>query len=244
VTAIGSQPLRYEWKHGVDTIASATGPTLLLSDLQPADGGDYTVLVSNQYGTNPATATLTALVGAMLLLARLMRLGFVANFISEPVLIGFKAGIGLVIVVDQVPKILGIHFPKGGLLHNLVSVVVGLPETSLATLFVGASDDRYPRGNGAVSSAGPGAADRCRCRNRRNGPARVADPGGESRRQIPQGFPSFSWPDFSLAAELWPGALGIAVIGAGFWGRNQIRIFSQLPDCTLVAICDTNIEAL
>ena len=48
-----------------------------------------------------ATATLTALVGAMLILARLMRLGFVANFISAPVLTGFKAGIGLVIVLDQ-----------------------------------------------------------------------------------------------------------------------------------------------
>jgi len=44
-----------------------------------------------------ATATLAALVGAMLLLARLLRLGFVANFISTPVLTGFKAGIGLVI---------------------------------------------------------------------------------------------------------------------------------------------------
>ena len=41
-----------------------------------------------------ATATLTLLVGAMLWLARLMRLGFVANFISTPVLTGFKAGIG------------------------------------------------------------------------------------------------------------------------------------------------------
>jgi len=47
-----------------------------------------------------ATAALTALTGAMLWLARLMRLGFVANFISAPVLTGFKAGIGLVIVLD------------------------------------------------------------------------------------------------------------------------------------------------
>src|SRR5678816_1396756 len=61
-----------------------------------------------------ATATLTALVGAILLLARVMRLGFVANFMSTPVLTGFKAGIGLVIVLDQVPKLLGIHFAKQG----------------------------------------------------------------------------------------------------------------------------------
>ena len=48
-----------------------------------------------------ASATLTLLVGAALLLAYLLRLGALANFISEPVLVGFRAGIGLVIVVDQ-----------------------------------------------------------------------------------------------------------------------------------------------
>jgi Sulfate permease family len=52
-----------------------------------------------------ASATLTLLVGAALLLACLLRLGTVANFISEPVLVGFRVGIGLVIVVDQIPKI-------------------------------------------------------------------------------------------------------------------------------------------
>src|SRR5215471_8080049 len=41
-----------------------------------------------------ASTLLTMLVGAILVLASLLRLGFVANFISEPVLIGFKAGIG------------------------------------------------------------------------------------------------------------------------------------------------------
>src|SRR5215472_10025955 len=51
-----------------------------------------------------AAAILTLLVGMMLVLASFFRLGFVANFISYPVLIGFKAGIGVVIVLDQVPK--------------------------------------------------------------------------------------------------------------------------------------------
>src|SRR6516165_5035730 len=45
-----------------------------------------------------ASAMLTLLVGAVLVLASVLRLGFVANFISQPVLIGFKAGIGLVIL--------------------------------------------------------------------------------------------------------------------------------------------------
>src|SRR5271157_5468810 len=58
---------------------------------------------------NPAallrtSATLTMLVGAALLLACLLRLGIVANFISEPVLVGFRAGIGLVIVGTSSPQ--------------------------------------------------------------------------------------------------------------------------------------------
>src|SRR6201994_1417695 len=60
-----------------------------------------------------ASAVLTLLVGAMLVLASLLRFGSIANFISEPVLVGFKAGVGLVIVLDQVPKLLGIHIAKG-----------------------------------------------------------------------------------------------------------------------------------
>ena len=60
----------------------------------------------------PAAATLAMLVGVLLLLAGALRLGFVANFISEPVLTGFKSAIGLVIVVDQIPKLLGIHITR------------------------------------------------------------------------------------------------------------------------------------
>ena len=58
------------------------------------------------------TATLTLLVGAMLMLAAVLRLGFVANFISLPVLVGFKSGIGLVIILDQLPKLFGVHIQK------------------------------------------------------------------------------------------------------------------------------------
>ena len=84
-----------------------------------------------------ATALLTAMVGAMLILASVLRLGFVANFISEPVLVGFKAGIAVVIIVDQIPKVLGIHFPKGSFLHNVGAIVRGLSDASIPTLAVG-----------------------------------------------------------------------------------------------------------
>jgi Sulfate permease and related transporters (MFS superfamily) len=84
-----------------------------------------------------ASAMLTLLVGGALVVASVLRLGFVANFISEPVLVGFKAGIGVVIVLDQLPKILGIHFAGGTSIHNFMATVRGSPDASLPTLAVG-----------------------------------------------------------------------------------------------------------
>src|SRR4029434_1048749 len=107
------------------TLAILTGTQLGLV----VPDGDAAKLVT-------ATATLTMLVGAILMLARMMRLGFVANFISTPVLTGFKAGIGLVIVLDQVPKLLGIHITKQGFFFDAVSVVHHIPEASTITLMV------------------------------------------------------------------------------------------------------------
>jgi MFS superfamily sulfate permease-like transporter len=84
-----------------------------------------------------AGATLAVLVGTMLLLASLLRLGFVANFISDPVLAGFKAGIGVVIVVDQVPKLLGFHIAKAGFFRDIWAMIQHPPHVSLTTVAVG-----------------------------------------------------------------------------------------------------------
>jgi MFS superfamily sulfate permease-like transporter len=65
-------------------------------------------------------STLALLVGAFLLLASIFRMGFIANFISAPVLTGFKAGVGLVILVGQAPKLLGVHFAKGPFFQNIL----------------------------------------------------------------------------------------------------------------------------
>jgi MFS superfamily sulfate permease-like transporter len=77
------------------------------------------------------------MVGAILIVAGLLRLGIVANFISEPVLVGFKAGIGVVIVLDQLPKLLGTHIDKGGFLHNLLATFQSIGHASLPTVAVG-----------------------------------------------------------------------------------------------------------
>lgn len=59
--------------------------------------------------------------------------------ISDPVLTGFKAGIGLIIAVDQAPKLLGVHIEKGHFFRKILSVLEHVPETSRATLLLAAA---------------------------------------------------------------------------------------------------------
>jgi sulfate permease, SulP family len=159
-----------------------------------------------------ASSTLTLLVGAALLLACLLRLGIVANFISEPVLVGFKAGIGLVIVVDQIPKILGIHFLRGTFVQNVLSTVHDLPKTSLATLAVGLTIivfllgmERFLPKVPAPPLAAVAAIAGVHLLN-------LQHRGVELVGYIPHGLPSLMRPDLSLISVLWPGALGIALM--------------------------------
>jgi high affinity sulfate transporter 1 len=159
-----------------------------------------------------ATATLTLLVGAALIAARLLRLGFVANFISSPVLTGFKAGIGLVIVLDQLPKLLGIHITKHGFFLDVVSVARNVPETSIATLLVAlatfavliAMERFWPRAPAPLVAVGGGIAAAWYFGLQQMGVSIVG--------VIPQGFPSLSLPDVALVETLLPGALGIALM--------------------------------
>jgi high affinity sulfate transporter 1 len=168
-------------------------------------GGDTASLVT-------ASATLTLLVGVILGVASILRLGFVANFISEPVLTGFKAGIGLVIVLDQVPKLLGIHFQKGSFFHNIAGVAQGLPHTSLVTLVVGgatvgiliAIERFFPKAPAPLIAVAGGVAGVSLLGLQAHGVGTVG--------QIPTGLPSLTAPDFSLIAGLWPAALGIALM--------------------------------
>jgi sulfate permease, SulP family len=159
-----------------------------------------------------AAATLTALTGALLIAASLLRLGFVANFISVPVLTGFKAGIGLVIVLDQVPKLLGIHIHKEGFFRDVVSVAQHVPETSLLTLAIAVAalvvllgmERLWPHSPAPLVAVGGGIAASWLLGLEALGVATVG--------LIPQGFPSLTLPDASLVAELAPGALGIALM--------------------------------
>lgn len=183
------------------TIAILTGAELS----QVASGADMAMLLR-------ASAMLTLLVGGFLVLASVFRLGFVANFISAPVLVGFKAGIGLVIVLDQIPKILGIHFPKTPFLRSVFAIIRAAPETSWLTLAVGLAtivlligiERWFPRAPAPLIAVAGGIAGASLLHLSARGVLLVG--------RIPTGLPPVTLPDFSLALQLWPGALGIALM--------------------------------
>jgi SulP family sulfate permease len=161
-----------------------------------------------------AAATLSLLSGVFLLLASALRLGFLANFISDPVLTGFKAGIGLVIIVDQVPKLLGVHIDKGGFFENVLSLVQHVPDAHGPTLILAAMllailfgmERVLPRVPAPLLAVVLGIA--------AAGMLGLGQMGVALTGPIPAGIPLPSVPDvsFSSLGTLWPGALGIALM--------------------------------
>ncbi len=83
-------------------------------------------------------ASLTALVFSVLaILAYMLRLSGIINFISETVLVGFKAGAALTIGLTQLPKLFGVKGGGENFLERIISLFYQLPETNTAVLFFG-----------------------------------------------------------------------------------------------------------
>ncbi|HEX6019994.1 MAG TPA: SulP family inorganic anion transporter [Burkholderiaceae bacterium] len=159
-----------------------------------------------------AGATLALLVGAMLVLASALRLGFVANFISEPVLVGFKAGIGLVIVVDQVPKLLGVHIHKQGFLRDVASIAELLPQTSLPTLTLAIVLFAMIFGLERFAPKAPAPLIAIAAAIAAAVLLGLPAAGVETVGRVPSGLPGWTWPQLDLLSALWPAATGIALM--------------------------------
>ena len=113
----------------------AVGPVAVASLMTAAAVGQFAAQGTPEYlGAAIAMAVLS---GLMLAAMGLLRLGFVANFLSHPVIAGFITAAGLIIAAGQVPHLLGI--PGGG--HSLAEIVVRIGENiggvNLATLILG-----------------------------------------------------------------------------------------------------------
>jgi high affinity sulfate transporter 1 len=90
---------------------------------------------------SPAYVTMTAavaiVVGVLGIAAGLAHLGFVANFISEPVLKGFIIGLALTIIAGQLPKLFGVEKGSGNFFEQMGHLLANLDQTNGRTLLVG-----------------------------------------------------------------------------------------------------------
>ncbi|HZN70418.1 MAG TPA: SulP family inorganic anion transporter [Micromonosporaceae bacterium] len=86
-----------------------------------------------------ATAALALAVGLVSIVAGLLRLGFLAGFISEPVLKGFIIGLALTIIAGQLPKIFGVEKGEGDFFEKIWDLVTKLGDTDGWTLAIGAA---------------------------------------------------------------------------------------------------------
>jgi MFS superfamily sulfate permease-like transporter len=128
------------------------------------------------------------------------------------VLTGFKAGVGLVIVFDQLPKLLGVHIDKQGFFFDILSLFHQLPHTSFTTLLVAVITLLILLGMIRLSPHSPAPLVVI-------GGAIFASwfwgldtQGVATVGLIPKGLPSLTLPDINLVRQLLPGALGIALM--------------------------------
>ncbi len=133
---------------GADSATAAILATGLVAMGQTAQSAEYVQMTS-----------LAALMcGALLIVARLLRLGFIANFLSRSVLIGFLTGVGIQVAMGQVGGMFGISGESGGTIQKFLETLQAIPtDTNVPSLVISVAVLAVILGLGRVNKAIPGA---------------------------------------------------------------------------------------
>ncbi|MGZ3611436.1 MAG: SulP family inorganic anion transporter [Ktedonobacteraceae bacterium] len=99
-------------------------------------------------------AIMTAL---FLIFARIVKLGFLANFLSRSVLIGFLTGVGIQVALGQVGGMLGVTTTGRGPIEKFFSAIQQIPQANVATVIISASVLIIIIGAGMINNKIPGA---------------------------------------------------------------------------------------
>ncbi len=209
--------------------ALAVGPVAVVSLLTASAVGQVAEVGTAGYAV--AALTLAFLSGAFLVLLGVLRLGFLANFLSHPVIAGFITASGILIAFSQLKHLLGVSAHGHTLPELLLSIFEHLDQTNLITVIIGVSATAFlfwvrkglkpmlrrlgasPKLADVLTKAGPVAA--------------VAvttisvwlfglnDKGVKIVGDVPQGLPPFTLPGLSpeLIGQLLMPAILISIIG-------------------------------
>jgi len=242
----------------------AVGPVAVVSLMTAAAVGEHAAPGSAAYW--PVALTLAFLSGAMLLAMGLLRLGFIANFLSHPVISGFISASGLLIAASQLKTLMGVKAEGHNFVDLLWSLANQAPQTQGLTLAVGVLTTAFlfwvrkglkplltgwglgPRLADIVTKAGPVAA--IAVTTALSWRLGWHEQGMKIVGAIPQGLPPLTLPSWDLALwrELAMPALLISVVGfvesvsvgQTLAAKRRQRIE---PDQELVALGASNLGA-
>jgi len=207
----------------------AVGPVAVVSLMTAAAVGNLALQGTAEYAL--AAITLAFISGLILLVMGLFRLGFLANFLSHPVIAGFITASGVLIAASQLKHILGVPTEGHTLIELLGSLISHLPETNLITLVIGLitvaflfwvrkglkplllSTGIKPRLADILAKAGPVAA--VATTTLAVWLFGLADHGVKIVGTVPMGLPPLSAPSFDMEIwnQLFLSALLISIIG-------------------------------
>ena len=167
-----------------------------------------------------AYASLLALMAAAILIAaRLAKLGFLADFLSRTVLVGFLLGVGFQVAVAQIPEILGLPGRVGSLDHpiqGLIQDALQISQTNLYTFAISIGVILIIVGAGRISKKIPGALIAVVGTIVVSAIFNLPSHGVSVLGSIPSGLPKFGLPDvswsFSIIEQLLPTAFSIFVV--------------------------------
>ncbi len=242
----------------------AVGPVAVVSLMTAAAIGQHAVAGTPEYWA--VAITLAFLSGLLLLAMGLLRLGFLANFLSHPVISGFISASGILIAASQLKTLMGVK-AEG---HNFVDLGLSLlsqaGETHVLTLSIGAVTVAFlfwvrsglkpllqrlgmkPRAADVVAKTGPVAA--IAVTTLLTWALDWQGQGVKIVGAVPQGLPPFTLPlwDLGLWQQLLVPALLISVVGfvesvsvgQTLAAKRRQRIE---PDQELVALGSSNLSA-
>ncbi len=162
-----------------------------------------------------ALAGMLAIITAgILVLARLLRLGFVADFLSRSVLIGFLTGVGIQVAMGQLAGMLGVSAGSGGTIHKFVTTLSNIPDASGATVLTSACVIATIVGLKLVSKKIPGALIAVVGSIAISWGFDLASHGVSELGTVPGGLPSVSWPSvpWSDVPQLVATAVSIFIV--------------------------------
>ena len=244
--------------------ALAVGPVAVVSLMTAAAVGNLGLSSPAEYAV--AAITLAFLSGLVLLAMGAFRLGFLANFLSHPVIAGFITASGIIIATSQLKHILGVEAHGHNLIELIGSLIAHLPELSIFTLIIGVGTTAFlfwvrkglkplllargltPRLADILAKAGPvGAVALTTLVTflfglQNHGVAIVGD--------VPRGLPPLTLPSFSM--EIWSSLIGSAILISVIGFVESVSVAQTLaakkrqrivPDQELIGLGASNIAA-